>query len=122
MFNPDKVKYYTDNKRVVVATCRWMGHIIRAEALCHPNDIFDYETGKKLATARLMGHAQIMLRDRVSDELDVLSAHINFLMDERSDAHVKQLFYQRQHYRIYFAFEGLAQRMCKPFITDSYRR
>lgn len=84
MFNPDKVKYYTDNKRVVVATCRWMGHIIRAEALCHPNDIFDYETGKKLATARLMGHAQIMLRDRVSDELDVLSAHINFLMDERN--------------------------------------
>jgi hypothetical protein len=29
-------------------------------------------------------------------------------MDGRNDAHTKQLFYQRQNYRIYFAFEGLA--------------
>ena len=32
-------------------------------------------------------------------------------MDGRSDAHVKQLFNQREYSRLSFAFESLAQRM-----------
>jgi hypothetical protein len=32
----------------------------------------------------------------------------HFIMDGCSDAHTKQLFYQRQHYGILFAFEGIA--------------
>ena len=32
----------------------------------------------------------------------------HFLMDERSDAHVKQLFHQREYNRISITFESLA--------------
>jgi len=45
-------RYYTNNKDVVVAVAFSDGYRYRAEAKCHPNDIFDYEFGKRLASLR----------------------------------------------------------------------
>ena len=67
-----KVKFYTNNKNLVVATAkinlpdergRRSGRVIsiREEARCHPNDNFDYEFGKKLAYARLKVREKLIL-------------------------------------------------------------
>lgn len=45
-------RYYTNNKDVVVAVAFSDGMRYRAEAKCHPNDVFDYEFGKRLASLR----------------------------------------------------------------------
>lgn len=48
-----KYQYYTNNKDLVVAVCRWGGRTVRASAKCAPEDTFDFEKGKELAKARL---------------------------------------------------------------------
>lgn len=55
-------RYYTNNKDVVVAVAFTDGYRYRAEARCHPNDVFDYEFGKRLASLRC-DHA--IMQDRV---------------------------------------------------------
>ena len=46
-------KYYVDGKnRMVIAICRYAGRNVRGTAKCSPDDEFDIELGKKLATAR----------------------------------------------------------------------
>ena len=51
-----KKKYYTfyilENKKTIIATCRFAGRTIRAQAVCHPGDIFDIEIGKKVAMTK----------------------------------------------------------------------
>lgn len=79
MFTEDKIKYYTDNKRLVVATCKWMGMNIRAEATCHPNDIFDYQIGKELVTARLYVQAKLMQRQALTAEVECIDAELSAL-------------------------------------------
>lgn len=56
----NKVKYYTDNKKIVAAVTKWMGHKLRAEARCAPSDTFDFEKGKRIAGLRLKLMAQDM--------------------------------------------------------------
>lgn len=46
-------KYYVDEKnRMVIAVCRYAGRNVRGTAKCAPEDAFDIELGKKIATAR----------------------------------------------------------------------
>lgn len=56
-------RYYTNNKDVVVAVAFSDGYRYRAEAKCHPNDIFDYEFGKRLASLRC---DFLIMQDRVA--------------------------------------------------------
>lgn len=52
-FLQDKFKYYTfyvlEDKKTVIATCRFAGRTIRATAVCHPNDEFDVNIGQRVA-------------------------------------------------------------------------
>lgn len=80
--NVDKIKYYTNNKDIVVATTRWMGQMLRTEAKCHPNDVFDYEVGKQIATSRLIVEAKLMQADAIECELDYLKELITAVEEE----------------------------------------
>lgn len=49
-----KIKYYINEKeRTVIAVSEYHGRRYRANAKCAPEDVFDIELGKKLATLRL---------------------------------------------------------------------
>ena len=43
---------YIVTKNMVIAISTYAGRTVRGVAKCHPNDTFDVEFGKKLATAR----------------------------------------------------------------------
>ena len=46
-------QYYVDEKnRMVIAVCRYAGRNVRGTAKCSPDDEFNIEFGKELATAR----------------------------------------------------------------------
>lgn len=55
MFPIEKYQYYiqeTKNGTNVIAVSTYAGKTVRGTAKCHPNDVFDLETGKKIAAAR----------------------------------------------------------------------
>lgn len=64
-------RYYTNNKDIVVAVAFSDGMRYRAEAKCHPNDVFDYEFGKRLASLRcdMMIMQERVIRKKVDSEL-----------------------------------------------------
>ena len=64
-------RYYTNNKDLVVAVAFSDGCRYRAEAKCHPNDVFDYEFGKRLASLRcdMMIMQERVARTKAAHEL-----------------------------------------------------
>jgi hypothetical protein len=50
-FTP-KYKYFTNNKDIVVAVCRYAGRPVRGVAKCAESDTFNLEIGKQLAKLR----------------------------------------------------------------------
>ena len=52
-FPLDKYKYYINDKdNKIIAVSTYAGKTVRGTATCHPDDVFDLETGKKLAAMR----------------------------------------------------------------------
>ena len=47
----EKYRFYTNGNRVI-AVSTYAGKTVRGVAICHPDDNFDMETGKRLAAAR----------------------------------------------------------------------
>lgn len=47
-----KYKYFSDNKRKVIAISTYAGKPVRGIAICSPEDTFDMEKGKEIAAAR----------------------------------------------------------------------
>lgn len=47
-----RYKYFSDNKRKVIAVSTFAGKTVRGVALCSPEDDFDIEKGKNIAAAR----------------------------------------------------------------------
>ena len=78
-----KRKYYTfyvlENKKTVIATCRFAGRTIRAQAVCHPSDEFDVEIGMNVAMAKC---ERKCAKIRLSNAIDKLAR----AMAERDDA------------------------------------
>ena len=51
MYPIEKYKFFTTGNKVI-AVSTYAGKTVRGVALCHPDDEFDLEFGKKLAAAR----------------------------------------------------------------------
>ena len=49
MFPLEKYKYFTNGLDLVIAEQTFAGKKYRGVARCNPEDVFDYETGKKIA-------------------------------------------------------------------------
>lgn len=47
----EKYRFYTDGRRVI-AVSTYAGKTVRGVAVCHADDNFDLETGKRIAAAR----------------------------------------------------------------------
>ena len=78
----NKVKYYTDNKKIVAAVTKWMGKRIRAEARCAPSDTFDLEKGKRIAGLRLKLMAQDMQLREMGPTIDREKALLFRILDK----------------------------------------
>ena len=50
-FPIEKYRFYTNGNRVI-AVSTYAGRTVRGVAVCHPDDNFDIETGKRIAAAR----------------------------------------------------------------------
>ena len=50
-FPLEKYRFYTNGNRVI-AVSTYCGKTVRGVAICHPDDNFDLETGKRIAAAR----------------------------------------------------------------------
>ncbi len=50
-FPLEKYRYYTDGNRVI-AVSTYAGKTVRGVAVCHPDDTFDLELGKRIAAAK----------------------------------------------------------------------
>jgi hypothetical protein len=53
-FKLPRVTYYTDGVRKAIATTHYAGQVVRAVAICHEDDVFDEEVGKKVAYDKLL--------------------------------------------------------------------
>lgn len=52
MFPIEKYHFYYDGDRKIIAVSTYAGKTVRGIAICHKDDEFDLEKGKKLAAAR----------------------------------------------------------------------
>ena len=89
-----KYRFYTNGNRII-AVSTYAGKTVRGVAICHPDDNFDLETGKRLAAARCNEKIAAKRLDRASKKamragLDVETAkqHLAKMQDYYNDAFV----------------------------------
>ena len=77
-FPLEKYRYYTNGNKVI-AVSTYCGKTVRGVAVCHPDDNFDIELGKRIAAARCNEKVAKKRLDRASSKaiqagLDVAKA------------------------------------------------
>ena len=89
-----KYRFYTNGNRII-AVSTYAGKTVRGVAICHPDDNFDLETGKRLAAARCNEKIAAKRLDRASKKamqagLDVETAkqRLAKMQDYYNDAFV----------------------------------
>lgn len=89
-----KYRFYTNGNRII-AVSTYAGKTVRGVAICHPEDNFNLETGKKLAAARCNEKIAAKRLDRASKKamqagLDVETAkkHLADMQEYYNDAYV----------------------------------
>lgn len=87
-----KYRFYTNGNRII-AVSTYAGKTVRGVAICHPEDKFDLETGKRLAAARCNEKIAAKRLDRAAKKsiqarLDVETAkkHLADMQEYYNDA------------------------------------
>lgn len=70
-----------DGRQEVLALSTYAGKTVRGKAICHPNDSFDLETGKKLAALRC---AQKIEAKRVKRARNCVRCAVDYLADAQA--------------------------------------
>ena len=90
----EKYRFYT-NGRKVIAVSTYAGKTVRGVAVCHADDNFDLETGKRLAAARCNEKIAEKRMERAANKmftagLDVAKAqeHLKEMQDYYNDAYL----------------------------------
>ena len=65
----EKYRFYQHNNKII-AVSTYGGKTVRGVAICHPDDTFDFELGKKLAAARCNEKIAMKRYARASQCLD----------------------------------------------------
>ena len=84
-------KEYKTNEIIAMST--YAGKVVKGKAIQHENDVFDYETGKKLAIARCAAKIAIKrknrakrLFDEAKSQLNAALRYVNRMCDYYTDA------------------------------------
>ena len=90
----EKYRYYFNGNRVI-AVSTYGGKTVRGVAICHPEDSFNVELGKRLAAARCNEKIAIKRYARANRRLDEAlkdvekaTEHMHNMADYRNDAFV----------------------------------
>ena len=91
-FPLSKYRFYTNGNRII-AVSTYGGKTVRGVAICHPDDNFDLETGKRLAAARCNEKVARKRLDRASAkataaslEVETAKKHLAEMQDYYHDA------------------------------------
>ena len=93
-FPLEKYRYYVDGNRVI-AVSTYCGKTVRGVAVCHPDDTFDLELGKRIAAAKCNERVAFKRLERASNKameagLDVVRAqqHQDAMRAYYNDAYI----------------------------------
>ena len=102
-FPLEKYRFYTNGNRVI-AVSTYCGKTVRGVAVCHPDDNFDIEIGKRIAAARCNEKIAEKRLARASNkaseaELDVMRAqqHQKEMQAYYNDAYIAYNDAAREH-------------------------
>ena len=105
-FPLEKYRFYTNGNRVI-AVSTYCGKTVRGVAVCHPDDNFDIEIGKRIAAARCNEKIAEKRLARASNkaseaELDVMRAqqHHKEMQAYYNDAYIAYNDAAREHDKI----------------------
>lgn len=83
VFPLEKYRFYQHGNRII-AVSTYAGRTVRGVAICHPEDNFDIETGKRLAAARCNEKIAKKRMERAARELE--KARIAIIEADRREA------------------------------------
>ena len=102
-FPLEKYRFYTNGNRVI-AVSTYCGNTVRGVAICHPDDNFDLEIGKRIAAARCTEKVAEKRLARASNKaieagLDVVRAqqHQKEMQTYYNDAYIAYNDVAREH-------------------------
>ena len=90
----EKYRFYQHGNRII-AVSTYGGKTVRGVAICHPDDTFDIELGKRLAAARCNEKVAMKRYARATKQLETAMAeyahadeHMHKMSDYRNDSFV----------------------------------
>ena len=93
-FPLERYKYYFAGNKII-ACSTYGGRIVRGVSICHPEDNFDVETGKKLAAARCNEKIAIKRYNRAQSKYieacearDKAIAHLDAMKEYMNDSFI----------------------------------
>lgn len=88
-FPLDKYRYYVDNNRVI-AVSTYAGKTVRGVAVCHPDDTFDLELGKRIAAAKCNEKVAEKRLARAADK--AIQAGLDVAMAQKHQAEMAEYY------------------------------
>lgn len=96
----EKYRFYT-NGRKVIAVSTYAGKTVRGVAVCHADDNFDLETGKRLAAARCNEKIAEKRMERAANKMFIAGLDV-----AKAQEHLKEM--QEYYNDAYLAFNEAA--------------
>lgn len=88
-FPLEKYRYYTDGNRVI-AVSTYAGKTVRGVAVCHPDDTFDLELGKRIAAAKCNEKVAEKRLARAADK--AIQAGLDVAMAQKHQAEMAEYY------------------------------